>query len=222
MTKQQKYSKSDNFVRVCTIINHDLFWCQKLPKTNLWMTLGLIFNHLFKKHHFGAFSVFHTKYSLIFGDKKIQTQKWCIREKFRQQKLGVTKGFFRVNFFSIFDFGHCLEKWLQRHLEAKQFQKNLIDSQLRNVQRHQKHVLLVRWFIFRVFYLFELTVYHDLTLNAIMLSEDFSILPYLIFVNQFSNYWFFTVEDCQLKPWSLCTLKALMNSFSNIIKCLSY
>ena len=64
------------------------------------MTLGLIFNHFPPKTHFGAFSVFHTKYGVIFEDKKIQTQKWCIREKFRHQKLGVTKVFFIVKFFS--------------------------------------------------------------------------------------------------------------------------
>ena len=93
-----------------------LFWCQKLSKTNLRMTLGLIFNHLFWKHHFGAFSVFYTKYSSIFGDKKIQTQKWCIVEKFWPQKLGVTKGFFILKVVSDFDFDHFLEKWSQRHL----------------------------------------------------------------------------------------------------------
>ena len=64
------------------------------------MTLGLIFNHFFAKTHFGAFSVFHTKNRVILEDKKIQTQKWCILENFRHQKLGVTKGFFIVNFFS--------------------------------------------------------------------------------------------------------------------------
>ena len=64
------------------------------------MTLGLIFNHFFPKTHFGAFSVFPAKYMVILEDKKIQTQKWCIREKFRHQKLGVTKGFFIVKFFS--------------------------------------------------------------------------------------------------------------------------
>ena len=99
-TKYQKYSKSDDFARVCAIINHDLFWCQKLSKTNLRMTLGLIFNHLFWKHHFGAFSVFYTKYSSIFGDKKIQTQKWCIWKKFRHQKLGVIKGSLILKLFS--------------------------------------------------------------------------------------------------------------------------
>ena len=58
------------------------------------------FYSFFDKTHFGAFSVFYTNYSLIFGDKKIQIQKWCIQEKFRHQKLGVTKGFFIVKFFS--------------------------------------------------------------------------------------------------------------------------
>ena len=60
--------------------------------------------------HFGAFSDFHTKYSLFSGDKKIQTQKWCIAEKFRPQKLGVTKGFFILKVVSDFDFDHFLEK----------------------------------------------------------------------------------------------------------------
>ena len=65
------------------------------------MTLGLIFNHFFDKTHFGAFSVFRSKYMVILEDKKIQTQNWCIREKFLHQKLGVTKGFFIVKFFSL-------------------------------------------------------------------------------------------------------------------------
>ena len=64
------------------------------------MTLGLIFNHFFAKTHFGAFSVFRTKYTVILEDKKIQTQNLCIGKKFRHQKLGVTKGFFIVKFFS--------------------------------------------------------------------------------------------------------------------------
>ena len=64
------------------------------------MTLGLIFNHFFDKTHFGAFSLFHTKYMVILEDKKIQTQNCCIGKKFRHQKLGVTKGFFKVKFFS--------------------------------------------------------------------------------------------------------------------------
>ena len=63
------------------------------------MTLGLIFDHFFDKTHFGEYSVFRAKYMVILEDKKIQTQKWCIREKFRHQKLGVTKGFYIVKFF---------------------------------------------------------------------------------------------------------------------------
>ena len=63
------------------------------------MTLGLIFDPFFAKTNFGTFSVFHTKYTVILEDKKFQTQKWWIREKFRHQKLGVTKGFFIVKFF---------------------------------------------------------------------------------------------------------------------------
>ena len=74
------------------------------------MTLGLIFNHIFEKHRFGAFSDFHTNYSVIHGDKKIQPQKWCIAEKFRPQKLGVTKGFFILKVVSNFDFDHFLGK----------------------------------------------------------------------------------------------------------------
>ena len=74
------------------------------------MTLGLIFNHFFPKTHFEAFSVFHTKYGVIFEDEKIQTHKWCIREKFCHQKLGVTKGFFILKVASKFDFDHFLEK----------------------------------------------------------------------------------------------------------------
>ena len=73
------------------------------------MTLRLIFNHFFPKTHFGAFSVFHTKYGVIFEDKKIQTKKWCIREKFRYQKLGVTKDFFILKVVSDFKFDHFLE-----------------------------------------------------------------------------------------------------------------
>ena len=57
------------------------------------MTLGFIFNHFFTKTYFGAFSVFLTKYTVILENKKKQTQKWWIREKFQNQKLGVTKGF---------------------------------------------------------------------------------------------------------------------------------
>ena len=122
------------------------------------MTLGLIFKHFPPKTHFGAFSVFHTKYGVIFEDKKIQTQKWCIWEKFRHQKLGVTKGFYLVKFFSFlisatFWKNDCSATW-----KPNSFKKNLACGQLRNVQRYQKHVLLVWSFIFRVSYMLEPTV----------------------------------------------------------------
>ena len=94
------------------------------------MTLGLIFNHFFPKTHFGAFSVFHTKCGVIFEDKKIQTQKWCIREKFRHQKLGVTKGFYLVKFFlflilATFWKNDCSATWLAMCYE-KFFLPNII------------------------------------------------------------------------------------------------
>ena len=89
---QPKYSKANNFAPVCVIINLDFSWCQKLP-TNQWMTLGFIYNHIFKKHHLRVFSSVYNKYLVIFRDKEIQTQKWCIKEKFRHQKLGVIKVF---------------------------------------------------------------------------------------------------------------------------------
>ena len=122
-TNQSKYSKSDDFARVYSIINHDLFWCQKPPETNLWMTLGLIFNHFFDKTHFGAFSVFYTNYLLIFGDKKIQNQKWCIREKFRCQKIGVMKGCYLVKFFD-FWFQPLLGKMIAGPPRTRPFQSH--------------------------------------------------------------------------------------------------
>ena len=88
------------------------------------MALGLIFYHFFAKTHFGGFSVFHTKYTVILEDKKFQTQKWWIWEKFRHQKLGVTKGFFKVKVVSKFDFGNFLTKWLQRHLVTLHWMTN--------------------------------------------------------------------------------------------------
>ena len=89
------------------------------------MTLGLIFNHFFAKTHFGAFSVFHTKYGVILEDKKIQTQKWCIREKFRHQKLGVMKGFFILIPFFYFSFRPLFGKMIAAPPRSKQLQKHL-------------------------------------------------------------------------------------------------
>ena len=71
---------------------------------------GLIFNHIFEKYDFGVFSFFHTNYSVILEEKKIKTQKCCMAETFRGQKLGVTKGSFILKVVSDFDFDHFLEK----------------------------------------------------------------------------------------------------------------
>ena len=125
------------------------------------MTLGLIFNHFFTKTHFGAFSVFYTKYSLIFGDKKIQTQKWCIRKKFRHQKLGVTKGFFIVKFF-LFSISTTFQK-NDRSATWKPNRQNFFfdGGKLRNSQRYQKYHRLMWSFNLIVSYLLEPTVYTD-------------------------------------------------------------
>ena len=96
------------------------------------MTLGLIFDHFFAKTNFGAFSVFHTKYTVILEDKKFQTQKWWIREKFRHQKLGVTKGFFKVKIFlflisTTFWKNDCSATWLEYSL-GKNFYIGLLSN----------------------------------------------------------------------------------------------
>ena len=108
------------------------------------MTLGLIFNHLVDKTHFGAFFVFYTNYSLIFGDKKIKNQKWFMREKFQHQKLGVTKGFFIVIFF-LFSISTTFQK-NDRSATWKPNRQNFFfdGGKLRNSQRYQKYHQL-RW-----------------------------------------------------------------------------
>ena len=45
---------------------------------------------------------------VILKIEKFTVLKWCIRDKFRLQKLGVTKGFFKVKVLSDFDFGQFL------------------------------------------------------------------------------------------------------------------
>ena len=121
------------------------------------VNLFTLVNHIFKKYHFGAFSVFYTNYSLILGDKKIQTQKWCIREKFRHQKLGVTKGFFKLNFL-YFWFRPLFGKMIAASPGNRTVSKSLACGQLKKVRKYQKDVLLVLWFIFGVSYMFESTV----------------------------------------------------------------
>ena len=67
-----------------------------------YASFWVIFNSSFDKTHFGEYSVFRAKYMVILEDKKIWTQKWRIQKKFRHQNLGVTTGFFTVNFFLFF------------------------------------------------------------------------------------------------------------------------
>ena len=52
--------------------------------------------------------------------------------------------FLFTKIFFIFDFGHFLEKWLQRHLGPNSSEKIQACGQLSNVYRYQKNVLLVR------------------------------------------------------------------------------
>ena len=57
--------------------------------------------------------------------QKIQTQKWCIREKFRHQKLGVMKGFFILIPFFYFSFRPLFGKMIAAPPRSKQLRKNL-------------------------------------------------------------------------------------------------
>ena len=58
----------------------------------------------------GPFLFLHTTKEEAVEDKRIITPKWCIREIFHLQKVGVTEVFFRVKVVLNFDFGHFLEK----------------------------------------------------------------------------------------------------------------
>ena len=70
-----------------------------------------IFFHIFIEAPFwGPFLFLYTTEEGAVEDKKFITAKWCIREKFRLQKVGVTEVFLLVKVVSDFDFGHFLEK----------------------------------------------------------------------------------------------------------------
>ena len=77
--------------------------------------------------NYSGFRESRTQYWLwtraILKVKKFTVLKWCIGDKFCLQKLGVTKGFFKVKVLSDFDFGDFWKNWLQRHQVAKQLQK---------------------------------------------------------------------------------------------------
>ena len=67
------------------------------------MTLGLIFNHIFEKHRFGAFSVFHTNYSVIHGRQKNPNSKMVHRRKISTIEVRGNRRFFYTQ--SVVGFG---------------------------------------------------------------------------------------------------------------------
>ena len=68
-----------------------------------------IFHIFIAAPFFGPFLFLYTTEEGAAEDKKFISPKWCNREKFRLQKVGVTEVFFRVKVVSNFDFGHFLE-----------------------------------------------------------------------------------------------------------------
>ena len=73
---------------------------------------------------------------VILKVKELTISKRWIRDKFRLQKLGVMKGFFKVKVLSNFDFGAFWRYWLQRHLVGKVLW-------VRNSPGHYQYVSLV-------------------------------------------------------------------------------
>ena len=51
-TQHSNYSKLDNFGRKKSLTTPAIFWCQKLPKINLYLTLFFVFLFFPKKSHF--------------------------------------------------------------------------------------------------------------------------------------------------------------------------
>ena len=83
----------------------------------------------------------------------IQKSKVADRKKNSTPEVRGNERFFYTKIFFIFDFGYFLEKWLQRHLEAKQFQNKFGFWSTQKCSKVSKHVLLVQWLIFRVSYM---------------------------------------------------------------------
>ena len=50
-THKSKYLKSNDFERKKSITTHAIFWCQKLPKSNLYLILFFVFWFFHKKSH---------------------------------------------------------------------------------------------------------------------------------------------------------------------------
>ena len=88
-----------------------MFICVKSCLTNVSMTLRLFLLTFVKKYHFGAFSVFHTKYSVILN-KKQQNSKMVHPRKISttEVKSNKNKKFLLLKVASDFDFNHFLEK----------------------------------------------------------------------------------------------------------------
>ena len=72
--------------------------------------MKIFFHILIKATFLGPFLFLPTTEEGADEDKKFINPKRCIREKFRLQKVGVTKVFLLVKVVSDFDFGHFLEK----------------------------------------------------------------------------------------------------------------
>ena len=82
----------------CTISKLWFFLLSKL----LWLTTNM-----------------ESQIRVILKVREFTISKWWIRDKFRLQKLGITKGFLKVKVLSDFDFGQFLRNWSQRHLVGK-------------------------------------------------------------------------------------------------------
>ena len=124
-TKQPKYSKSDDFARVCAIINPDLFWCEKMPKTNKWMTLALTFNHIFEKISF--WSIFCFLYQLFVNSwrQKNPNSKMVHPRKISTPEVRGKERFFYSKIFFHFWFRPLFGKMIAAPPRTKQLWKNL-------------------------------------------------------------------------------------------------
>ena len=99
----------------------------------------------------------------IIFPKSSRNQKWKKKLVWKNLSLPLTSGvkfFFRPTTFD-FSFSILATFWkndCSATWKPNSFKNNLACGQVRNIQRYQKHVPLVRWFIFGVSYMFESTV----------------------------------------------------------------
>ena len=78
--------------------------------------------------------------------KEIHSSKMVNLRQISLPEVRGNERFFKVKVLSDFDFGDFWKNWSQPHLVAKQLQKSLTCGKLRNIQRYQKYVRLVRAF----------------------------------------------------------------------------